>query len=666
MSPIYNLPVELLSRIFTLGMPEEHYPDFPNSDDVPFEMLVSHVCHHWRTVAIRTHHLWSTLHFRLVLHLERAQEYIIRSQPCLLDILVDTCAADEYRPGINLFRDEFRPVFAMTTPHIQRWRSLSLKVRDSGCKMGAREVLSNCGGAPHLEYLQLWHIENWESPERLYTQIGPPPVVVFNKHLPALKHIVLIGVNVPWPQSPFLQDLSTVEFALHSEHVRIPYDNWAHMLSTSPNLHKLSLHYSGPRSDPDGWPPGVIELPGLRELNLTDLDCGYLLQLFQRLSVPNVVRLRIELNDRDQDFSELFDFFASPAAHSGVHTIGDQDQEQEETTTTTPRGPMFPALESLTIAALDCSPESFRAFLQSTPSVRHLELYGSKMSPGLFQQLFTCSGPSTSTTRSSHGGGKGKGKQRASRAPMERDEEQEKGGYSYDVRRSGSARASSSDTHRSDESSTGTLSTAATSPRSVHAPLDASSSASGSQTLSTSSSTSGPRTAAGARAARGATSGGCMLLPALRTLRVSGVSGAQLGTLVRFRERWGRPVGRWYVNERMRDEGLERLAGELGVDIEDNDEDNDDDDDDYSEVEGEEEDYDDLEEEGRAGEGVWRRRERRRQRWVWFEGDDDEDDGESEGETDDGQRAGVVGSEPWGMEEDYEEYEEEEEEDDTI
>ena len=502
-------------------MPEGEYPDFPPSDEVPFEQLVSHVCQHWRNVALRTHRLWAIIHFRLNSHIERASIYLKRSQHHLIDILIDTCAAEEHVPGVTLFRDEFRLIFNTILEDIARWRSLTLKVRDRECKIGARSVLSSCGRAPYLEYLQLWHIENWESPERLFTQIGPPPVVVFDGSLPRLKHIVLIGVNVPWNKSPFLEDLSTVEFALHSEDVRIPYDIWANMLATSPNLTKLSLHYSGPRSAVEGWPTDVINLPGLRELILTDLDCSYILQLLERLSTPGVTKLRLELHDRPQDFSELLDYLAAPTA--SVAAVADSDAEKTEQPEQ--KGPKFPLLETLIIAALECSKESFTSFLTATPSIRHLELSGLKMSDGLFEQL-------CSAHASDHAGDE-------TCQEKETPGNSEGSGYSYSVREQARSitRASSSDTARS-HSSTRTVSTAATSPCSVHAPL-------------------------------ATHSHDNALLPELRSLKVSGVSGVELCALIRLRQRIQRPLERWFVDERLRTEELERIEEEMASGRED-------------------------------------------------------------------------------------------------
>ena len=195
---IHTLPVELLSRIFLIGWQEDADPDDILTSQVTFEVLVSHVCHRWRDVALSNPVLWSIIHMRTIAHMQRASTYLNRNRHHLFDVHIDTCAEDEHIPGHTLFRDEFYPVFDIVVPHIDRWRSLHLKVRDLTCKAGARSVLSSCGGAPHLETLHLWHIENWGTPERLYTAIGPPPVVVFDQKLPMLKNIILTGVNLPW------------------------------------------------------------------------------------------------------------------------------------------------------------------------------------------------------------------------------------------------------------------------------------------------------------------------------------------------------------------------------------------------------------------------------------------------------------------------------------
>lgn len=470
--------------------------------------------------------------------MERARYYLERSHKLLIDILVDTCALDEHVPGVTLFRQEFMPIFHIVIPYIHRWKSLSLKVRDRECKLGARNALSSCGSAPHLEYLQLWHIEDWDSAERLYTQIGPPPVIVFNKSLPALKHIVLIGVNVPWTHSPFLEELETVELALHSDEVRIPYDVWSHMLASSPGLRRLSLHYSGPRASTGDWPGDVINLPGLHELKLTDLDPPYILQVLQRLSMPNVTHLQVELYDREQDFSEFFEYLAEPPAPPATEAEaaeGAAETEVEENAPTPPRPPFFPSLEKLTITALDCTPESFTKFLRSSTVVRQLEISCAKMTDGVFQELWSDRGRDAGPSDLQ---GKGQDGELAdpSAEPVH-DSSTAAGPSSARQNPRHSTRASSSDSARTELSvDADTLSTAPTSPLSITAPLEA---------------------------AQPSQSREGVLLPELDTIRVSGAESHELCAFIRYRQRVGHPVRSWFIDDRIRSEELKHLEAQM-------------------------------------------------------------------------------------------------------
>lgn len=389
--PVHALPVELLSRIFALGSQDQHDPDVIPPGTPHFEVLVSHVCQHWRDIALHTPSLWTSIHFRTVVHQERAKQYLARSQRALIDIIVDTCSEPEYIPGRNLFRKEFKPVFAIVTPHIDRWHSLCLKVRDLTCKGYARDVLSSCGSAPRLETLHLWHIENWETSERLFTAIGPPPVVVFEGSLPSLKNIILIGVNVPWEQSKFLEGLTTISFALHSEDVRMRYDLWKRMLSRSPNLAKLSLLYSGPKQNTDDfqgrWDSDPIALPKLSELSLTDLEPGYLCELLMRLEMPAVRKLKMELHEYSQDYSSFVDLLVD-------RPLSDQQQQQDGFSMVNGgnkfiRGPAFPHLNALEVDALDCPKESWERLLKVSWEVEELEVDFRAMAAGCFQVLFS-------------------------------------------------------------------------------------------------------------------------------------------------------------------------------------------------------------------------------------------------------------------------------------
>ncbi|KAM5538590.1 hypothetical protein V8D89_007619 [Ganoderma adspersum] len=473
MSPIHALPVELLTRIFQLGVDSEPIPDDRDHLALTFEVSISHVCRHWRQVALHTPLLWTTVHFRTKSHMFRGNVYLARNARLPIDIYVDTCSEDAntHRKDL-LFRDEFIPVFNIVLPHIDRWRELHLKVADLDCKLSARRVLSTCGSAPALRTLQLWHVQNWQTPERLFTAIGPPPVVVFAGELPSLKHIVLQGVNLPWMSSPFLRNLTSIEYALHSDDVRMPFHLWRKMLASSPSLERLSLHYSGPRArtsgapTPDGiewWgadppgpddaqahgpgyqaPPAVdpVYLPRLQEIKLIDLEADYLVAVFKSIDAPNVRQLHLELETEDQDFSPFVDFvakepspslLASPHHHppllplnghghiaddggdggagegyvhgyangyahghtNGYHINGhghgyvSPHPAPKSAGTGTGTGPRFPRLETLSVSALVCSAESWRALLESARALVRLEVdFVPPMHEGAFGVLF--------------------------------------------------------------------------------------------------------------------------------------------------------------------------------------------------------------------------------------------------------------------------------------
>ncbi|EGN98421.1 hypothetical protein SERLA73DRAFT_55742, partial [Serpula lacrymans var. lacrymans S7.3] len=380
-SAISLLPVELLSRVFVLALqsdnPGDPFPLTAAQDPFPApfpntNLFLSHVSRRWRAVALRTPPLWSLIHFREPTHMARAQVFLkraLRSPHQTLDILVETVAVSDHVDGLTLCRAEFHPVFDIITPHVARWRSFSLKIRDNECKAGARARLSSCGPAPALETLQLFHFENFGCAQNLYLATVRPPVMIFDGVLPAIKNVSLIGVNLPWAHTPFLRSLSTVQLALHSEGVRPEWHHWSEMLSTSPALENLALHYSGPRSIPPKHLRGSpILLSALADLSLTDLDPDQLCALFDTMIIPNLRRLTLDLPE--QDFTAFVSLLASPVQVSG--SSGD-DGEDGDGTDDVPPHTSLAHLEQLTVTSLDCTLKAWRALLAAVPDLSLLD-----------------------------------------------------------------------------------------------------------------------------------------------------------------------------------------------------------------------------------------------------------------------------------------------------
>ncbi|KAF8158204.1 hypothetical protein B0H34DRAFT_707841 [Crassisporium funariophilum] len=409
---IYSLPVELLTRIFVLGTgfdypytdspfllkPGQEYDPPPSSN---FQVIVSHVCRHWRQVAVRTQSLWTTLHFRETSHISRAKTFLSRcskSNTCLLGILVDTVAEEEHTPGITLYKDELCAIFQIIIPHVKRWQAFHLKICDNECKGQARQFLNTCGPAPNLETLQLYHFEDYRTAQRLYLATYRPPVVVFSNTLPRLKNVSLIGVNLPWEKSPYLRNLHSLELALHLDNIRPAYLWWDKMLRLSPELTNLCLHYSGPRQPTTDaaltWPDthDKVRLNSLRELSLTDLDPDYLCDLMGRLFLPSVNKLSLDLPD--QNFTPFIDLLTAPTAQScNLSSMGNGLAPTSFTSPLTNGCPNVPILdlsrlETLKIHALECSVKSWCTLLRVLTRLRILEVDFTRVGAG-FWEAFT-------------------------------------------------------------------------------------------------------------------------------------------------------------------------------------------------------------------------------------------------------------------------------------
>lgn len=406
---IYSLPVELLTYIFVLGSSL----DYPY-DDSPFLLkpglgyiplpssnfqVVAHVCRHWRQVALRTQALWTILHIRGKEHIPRAVEYLsrCRSPTYLFDILIDTVAVEEHIPDVTLYKDELDTIFEILLPFVDRWRTFHLKVCDNECKSIARRYLTTCGPGPKLETLQLYHFEDFRTTHRLFLATYRPPVTIFDNDLPRLKNVSLIGVNLPWDQSLYLSNLDHLELALHLDNVRAPYRWWDRMLRTSPALKSLSLHYSGPKEATGvpglAWaaPDDKIQLSQLRELSFTDLDPDYLCNLFERILVPNLKKLTLDL--REQDFTPFIQFLTTPHEHPLPAISSSPSTSLLSPRRDIPEHPVqvLGRLQILVIRGLECSIRSWAALLHATHDLRVLEVAFAKTSPR-FWRVFTDEG----------------------------------------------------------------------------------------------------------------------------------------------------------------------------------------------------------------------------------------------------------------------------------
>ena len=114
-APVFNLPVEILCQIFKAAQDASRIHN-------PFvEVIISHVCRGWRSVALSFPPLWSTLRHDSICDQadcqlgNRLDVYLERSSSHLLDL--------DFHFGYSTrSRVSFKSILESTLPHVARWR----------------------------------------------------------------------------------------------------------------------------------------------------------------------------------------------------------------------------------------------------------------------------------------------------------------------------------------------------------------------------------------------------------------------------------------------------------------------------------------------------------------------------------------------------------------
>ncbi|KZT12031.1 uncharacterized protein LAESUDRAFT_163766 [Laetiporus sulphureus 93-53] len=343
---INTLPTELLAHIFALGPDWNEYDEESEEDweeDEPdFVILVSHVCRHWREVAINTPALWTSIDFSEGHPYARSAVYLERSENAPLDLCIDFTEDGLDEEGEQAIKNmcDMQRILQLILPHVHHWRSLDVSVSDYHLMHDALLGMSRCPVAPSLEILQLYHYEDDDNPEAFSpAHLKEQPFVLFNGNVPRLTKVALWGVHLNWSRSLFLCGLVDLELAYHAKDVRPSFKDFARILRDSPELSKLSLCQSGPAGGPVDWlasildqPPDVlaydemrtspepsatttIMLSSLKELVLAFLETDYSIELLKRLAMPNLSSLALEFDEIDS--SEFLRAITRPSSLTG-------------------------------------------------------------------------------------------------------------------------------------------------------------------------------------------------------------------------------------------------------------------------------------------------------------------------------------------------------------
>ncbi|KAJ7779120.1 hypothetical protein B0H16DRAFT_1878698 [Mycena metata] len=269
-SPIDSLPVELLAYIFVLGTHDPiHLSHSEQQDDCqPFDsesvkapLVYASVSRHWRSVALNTPALYTSLCITPellrevgnteVLETIGLSSYLALSRNYLVDIVIDA-RDQEWDFGDTdawFSADHMSAAMSVLLPHLGRWRSLSIftDVYDPmRAALRPLEVHLAAYGAPHLESLRLMRCDAYAAhslvaePDYLFLSSITNPESV----LPNLRHLTLRGVPAAWaPLAALLPEhLNTLELSFQPLTTQPSIAELARLLKAAPHLARLVLN----------------------------------------------------------------------------------------------------------------------------------------------------------------------------------------------------------------------------------------------------------------------------------------------------------------------------------------------------------------------------------------------------------------------------------------
>ncbi|KAF8891378.1 hypothetical protein BD779DRAFT_200589 [Infundibulicybe gibba] len=279
------LPNELLGFIFDIA---HIATPFERTTKLPTEVLISHVCQHWRNLALALPELWSniTLPCSNPKGLERSLTYLKRTSQYPLDLLLDFRA----RGGSHGEPEEI--IWLTVLDHATRWRSLTVRL-SSAHGLASTSIALQDISVPLLERFEV--VSSVSSP------LGPASQRIFGGGAPSLRWLRV--TNIPFQQCrPPLLTLTKLELCL-SEKARLSGMKFVGLLKSVPSLKYLSLGGGVVNGllNPVVAGREIVEMPHLLEFQLADprMVLSYYLAL---VSAPQLHTL--VLHDVADDISQ--------------------------------------------------------------------------------------------------------------------------------------------------------------------------------------------------------------------------------------------------------------------------------------------------------------------------------------------------------------------------
>ncbi|KAI0043046.1 hypothetical protein FA95DRAFT_444115 [Auriscalpium vulgare] len=287
LSPTHRLPQEVLAHVFSILAEQAPPLEDPSHDHIGWMLLgwitVTHVCQHWRQVALYNPTLWAR---EVSSHPAWTQVRLERSKDALISV----------KHGISprAYIEAPSAVAALRCALTESRRIEEFYLREDSSLM--KSILDEYFHSP-FPFLHTLEVHNataqitrWhDAPHPDATNLHiPSDIFLFPE--PRLRRLVLSNCCVPWEERLF-KSLVHVDIALAGGKNRLPADTFLSLVEIMRQLQFLKV--SNAVSDIDDAPDRVVSLaPSLAYFSLTgEAVANY--KLFGRLDLPPSAHLAI-------------------------------------------------------------------------------------------------------------------------------------------------------------------------------------------------------------------------------------------------------------------------------------------------------------------------------------------------------------------------------------
>lgn len=285
------LPNEILGHIFTLGS-SHGTEDKLSLIQERFQELASHVCRHWREIALGSPLLWTSLHIKERTSTQRIRAWLKRSRNSIIHIDIffnDGGSGIDYNLELLSKNERIDATMEALCDHHERWGTLIVSARYMCHLHLIINHLRGCENPCSLQNLELEHMEGsfiWMvnfrrvSAAEFLIPDCPSPPVFFPNGTPLLKRVSLFALPIKWASTPWLCNLTVLELGYHTANQRPTLAEVITIIRSSPHLEDLKLHMLAipDKSTMEYFDP--IPLKSLKRLHLAfedeTLACDFL------------------------------------------------------------------------------------------------------------------------------------------------------------------------------------------------------------------------------------------------------------------------------------------------------------------------------------------------------------------------------------------------------